>query len=248
MVAASTLSAKKKRANRLNARKSTGPRTPAGKARSSQNARTHGMFCQDAVLEHENHDDFNYIRRQFIEALRPQDLLQLSFVERVAEGNWRLMRLASEERAMQQLGRGETDELLGGAVAMAMMGGSSRSSASLLNSFCRRGDLGPDPLGPARQRVEQSIGRALRELRMLQSPSKPADLPPSPYLAAEDEDDVAVEDENPQNEPTEAAAAASSGPAEGCDATASAPSAECHPEGTPEGSGEGGQMLRSTSA
>ncbi len=33
----------KRAANRANAKKSTGPRSPAGKARASQNARRHGL-------------------------------------------------------------------------------------------------------------------------------------------------------------------------------------------------------------
>src|SRR5947207_13711251 len=103
MVAASKISAKKKQANRLNARKSTGPHTLAGKARSSQNARTHGMFCHNIVLDNEDTASFNFIRTRFIERLRPQDLVELSLVERIAEGNWRLMRLNQREADQENL-------------------------------------------------------------------------------------------------------------------------------------------------
>ena len=38
------------RANRENAKKSTGPRTPEGKANSSKNALKHGLLAEDAVI------------------------------------------------------------------------------------------------------------------------------------------------------------------------------------------------------
>jgi hypothetical protein len=41
------ISAKQYEANRKNAKKSTGPRTPEGKAASSKNALKHGIFAKD---------------------------------------------------------------------------------------------------------------------------------------------------------------------------------------------------------
>jgi hypothetical protein len=189
MVAAAKVSEKKLQANRRNARKSTGPRTLEGKASSSQNARTHGAFCQYVVLETEDATEFNLIRREFIQRLRPQDRLELSFVERVAEGTWRLMRLNRQEWEQEKRIREFecTDEWHGPWAPE-----------------------GARDLGPARQRVEQSISRALRELRALQSPNKAADLPPSPYL----QDEAEEEDENPQNEPTACESPATADPAD----------------------------------
>ena len=46
------------KAFRKNAKHSTGPRTPEGKARSSQNARKHGLFARDTLLPDENPEEF----------------------------------------------------------------------------------------------------------------------------------------------------------------------------------------------
>ena len=51
-------------ANRLNALKSTGPRTEEGKAVSRYNALTHGLLASDVVLRDENRVDFDKFRDQ----------------------------------------------------------------------------------------------------------------------------------------------------------------------------------------
>ena len=74
------VSARKRRANRRNAQKSTGPRTPQGKATSSRNAITHGIFCRDLLLKGEYPDLFLITRDGFLDALKPQDAAQLALV------------------------------------------------------------------------------------------------------------------------------------------------------------------------
>jgi hypothetical protein len=44
-------------ANRLNARKSTGPRTAAGKAISSRNAEKHGKFSRAPLVSSQSHQE-----------------------------------------------------------------------------------------------------------------------------------------------------------------------------------------------
>ena len=51
-------SEKQRKANRQNAKKSTGPRTEDGKASTSQNALKHGLLARDAVLPGEDPADF----------------------------------------------------------------------------------------------------------------------------------------------------------------------------------------------
>ena len=45
-------------ANRRNAQRSTGPKSPEGKARSARNATTHGIFCRDICLDGESEAEF----------------------------------------------------------------------------------------------------------------------------------------------------------------------------------------------
>lgn len=59
------------RANRTNAKRSTGPRTAMGKARSSRNATTHGLLAQDVLLDNENEQQFEERRDAILVDLDP---------------------------------------------------------------------------------------------------------------------------------------------------------------------------------
>ena len=66
-------------ANRLNAQRSTGPRTPAGKARVAQNAIRHGILCDQAVLPTEDRRQFEVFRDALVGDLAPPELRGASY-------------------------------------------------------------------------------------------------------------------------------------------------------------------------
>jgi hypothetical protein len=187
------------------------------------------MFCHNLVLENEDVASFNFIRMQFIQSLRPQNLLELSHVERIAEGNWRLMRLNEREAQDENLRlnaekhRAEILDQL--QFFRDAMPGDELPTAVVKNAArVLYGDAPIDPYSRAREKVEQSISRAARELRALQKPHVPAELPPSPYLEeAKDEDGEEVSEENPQNEPTVETVDASPDSPTTCDTSEVAP-------------------------
>ena len=84
-------------ANRRNAQLSTGPRTPEGKARVSQNAVKHGLTARHAVLENEDSTDFEDTLRVFEQDHQPVGPDELALVHRIADGWWRLRRLRQWE-------------------------------------------------------------------------------------------------------------------------------------------------------
>jgi hypothetical protein len=84
-------------ANRRNAKKSTGPKTPAGKARSAQNAIKHGLTSRRVVLADENEAQFNELRMNLHEDLAPQSQLETLLVNRIAAQQWRLARVPAIE-------------------------------------------------------------------------------------------------------------------------------------------------------
>ena len=81
------------KANRLNALKSTGPRTAKGKARSSRNALTHGLTAQEIVIPGEDPAAYQAFRQQLIDDLQPNGSCELDLVERLAATFWRLRRI-----------------------------------------------------------------------------------------------------------------------------------------------------------
>jgi hypothetical protein len=87
-------------ANRANAMLSTGPRTAAGKQRSSQNALTHGLTATSAVLATEDPADYQLHCRQFFEEYKPATPTETQLTQELADTAWRLNRIPNLEAAL----------------------------------------------------------------------------------------------------------------------------------------------------
>jgi hypothetical protein len=94
-------------ANRANARLSTGPRTDAGKAASSRNAVTHGLYCRDLLLPGEDAGELAALRDGLVADVRPRGAAQELIVEQLVAAAWRLRRARAAEGALlaDQTGR-----------------------------------------------------------------------------------------------------------------------------------------------
>lgn len=79
-------------ANRLNAQKSTGPRTAEGKATASQNAAKHGLLAEQVVIKGEDPAEFEAYRDRMLEELAPAGAVETMLAERAVGLAWRLRR------------------------------------------------------------------------------------------------------------------------------------------------------------
>ena len=80
-------------ANRANAKKSTGPKTEAGKERARANAMKHGLTAEVLVTRSEDAEDFDKFRDALMEENDPQTAMECQLVERIAGISWRLRRV-----------------------------------------------------------------------------------------------------------------------------------------------------------
>jgi hypothetical protein len=92
--------AKQKAANRVNAQRSTGPRTRQGKAVVRLNAITHGLRAQDHVIFGEHRTDFETLQEEVMRALAPVGVLEKFFANSIVGDIWRLNRITRAETAL----------------------------------------------------------------------------------------------------------------------------------------------------
>ena len=85
------------RANRRNAKKSTGPKTPEGKERTRFNALVHGLRAESAIIPGEDPAKFDQHLERLKEAWKPQDDMEKSLVEQIAINQWKLARIDRAE-------------------------------------------------------------------------------------------------------------------------------------------------------
>ena len=80
-------------ANRRNAQKSTGPRTPEGKANSRRNGLLHGLTAKTCMLDGEDPAELTNLVDKLSEKYHPQDTDEDFYVERMAKARCRYNRI-----------------------------------------------------------------------------------------------------------------------------------------------------------
>jgi hypothetical protein len=87
-------------ANRLNAERCTGPKTPEGKGTVSGNAVKHGLTSYSGLLPGEKLEDFSDLRARVLAELAPDSAIEIELAERIASLLWRLRRVPAFEAAL----------------------------------------------------------------------------------------------------------------------------------------------------
>jgi hypothetical protein len=87
-------------ANRLNALKSTGPKTPEGKERSRCNAIRHGLTAETVIVGFEDADDYEAFEATVIADYDAQSAVERELVLRLASVLWRLRRATGIETSL----------------------------------------------------------------------------------------------------------------------------------------------------
>ena len=112
-------------ANRANAEKSTGPKTPETKAVSCMNALRHGLTGQVNLMPDEDREAHDKFCAAIAENLAPEGALEIQFAQAVAEDIWRTNRGRAIETNMFAIGHfGQASpEILTPRFAMRFSGG-----------------------------------------------------------------------------------------------------------------------------
>jgi hypothetical protein len=87
-------------AARRNGAKSQGPKTDAGKQRSSQNAIKHGMYCRDIVVPGESLDEYHDLRDSYLQEFHPSGPAEAHQVQTMIDAEWRINRFRQSETAV----------------------------------------------------------------------------------------------------------------------------------------------------
>jgi len=145
-------------ANRRNAQKSTGPRTPEGKAAVRLNSLRHGLRARTVVLPAENPQEFLQLCDDLETEWQPLTRTEQFYVEQMAVAQWKLRRMEQAESDIH-------------AKCLPIS-----THVSLL-----------DRIWQAQSRMERSFARAQHELERIQNSRLSQVQQPEPQPAATEE-------------------------------------------------------------
>ena len=116
-------------ANRENAKLSTGPTSPEGAARSSQNAIRHGFTGQNVVVSEAEREAYEAHIAAYIDQYLPTDHQQKQLVQQLADHDWTLHQIS-----VQQI---NTISQMNAATTILSAAGDPAATAALLASLSR---------------------------------------------------------------------------------------------------------------
>jgi len=166
-------------ANRLNAQKSTGPRTNEGKAAVSQNAIKHGLLAERDVISSESQADFDLYRQQLLDELNPVSPMESILAERIVTLSWRLKRVCRfQNQAIDALNADQTSSPLKKLTQSLFLKNQDQSQAlsSVSADHLALGRMAVRDFSNARvldrllmyeRRIESSLYKTLLELQRL---------------------------------------------------------------------------------
>ncbi len=140
--------------NRLNAQRSTGPKSIEGKSALAKNPLKHGVFSRQVVLEGESKKEFEALKTEFYEQFIPEGLLEQLFCERALAAAWRLSRVTQMESMLINHASRRFDS----SGIIEVLGGYQGDELALLSRY--------------EISLEKILFRSLAELRVLQSERK----------------------------------------------------------------------------
>jgi len=166
-------------ANRLNAQKSTGPRTSEGKAVASQNSLSHGLSAAQDVISSESQAEFDLHRDQILDELSPTSPMESILAERIVTLSWRLKRVGRlQNQTIDALHDDQTSDPVKKLTQSlySSIAGKLLISESNLNGELALGRLAVRDFGNARvldrllmyeRRLENSLYKTLLEFQRL---------------------------------------------------------------------------------
>ncbi len=90
-------------ANAPNATRSTGPKTPEGKARAAANSRTHGLCAKDVIIATpEEQTEFNDLLALHLVEIKPHGSVEQVIFDGMLADTWNLRRIRRLETALNQ--------------------------------------------------------------------------------------------------------------------------------------------------
>lgn len=163
--------AAKAETNKKNALRSTGPKTPAGKAKVSTNAVKHGAYSEALFMLLEKEEDFQALKGGLVETLQPVGPMETRMVERLASLWWRMER--TKTAANQALWMNARSHLKGSLEAMVEACGIWDEATATDRDECRLPSAWSYDTQERLLRHEMTLGRAffntLHELERIQA-------------------------------------------------------------------------------
>src|SRR5205814_2211288 len=147
-------------ANRLNAKKSTGPSTPEGRAAVSLNGLKYGLYAQTLILPGEDPAEFGAMLDRFHAEHQPATPTEEAFVSQIATATWRRARIQRMEIAYYKnkhkefIRHDDGYRDLDDTGRLALIAARDACANRLLDSFSRQ-----------EARMERAIKSAVHELR-----------------------------------------------------------------------------------